>query len=237
MSHILSVMGGQAEIGSSFVDGQGISVSSWRGQILTPGQFVEGNSMKHDRALWHRSVAFDSFGLILYLGFLLWLFSSVASGQALSGIVGTVSDSSDAVVMGATVTATNNATGVSSRAVSSTVGSYFITDLIPGEYTVVVQKSGFSVETIRGVTVETGGKKSTVNVMLKAGAIAETISVQASQIVLETDDAEVATTVEHEMIEELPLEFGSAAPSGMPRGRRIDAFLALVPRVSGSYSA
>jgi hypothetical protein len=191
--------------------------------------------MKSGVAFSRWSAMFYSLGLALSFGFLLF-FSGLASGQALSGIVGTVTDSSGAVVIGADVTAINNATGVTSHAVTSAVGTYLITDLIPGEYTISVHKSGFSMTSIQGATVETGGKKSTVNVVLKPGAIAETVSVGASQISLETDSAEIGTTVEHDLIEESPIEFGgSAAGSGStPRGRRIDAFLTLTPGVSGS---
>jgi hypothetical protein len=192
--------------------------------------------MKNDRAFWRCSARFRSWGLALCFGFLLF-FSGLASGQALSGVVGTVSDSSGAVVAGADVTATNNATGVSSHAVTSAVGAYFITDLIPGEYTLSVGKSGFSTASIKGVTVEAGGKKSTVNAVLKTGAITETVTVEAPLISLETDSAEIGTTVEHEVIEEAPIEFGTAVPGSTPRGRRIDAFLSLVPGVSGPSSS
>ncbi|HEX3105768.1 MAG TPA: TonB-dependent receptor [Terriglobales bacterium] len=169
------------------------------------------------------------FGVLLLLG-------SSASGQALSGIVGTVTDTSGAVVEGAKVTAINTATNVESHAVTSAVGAYFITDLIPGEYTVTVQKSGFSAASIQGVTVETGGKKSTVNAALKTGTINETVSVEASQISLETDSPEISTSIEHEMIEELPIEFGAnSSATGTPRGRAINAFLNLTPGVNDSY--
>ncbi len=63
--------------------------------------------------------------------------------QALSGMNGTVTDSSGAVVPGATVTVTNDATGVVTKTATTTAGTYSVTDLIPGTYTVRVEVTGF----------------------------------------------------------------------------------------------
>ena len=153
--------------------------------------------------------------------------------QELSGIIGTVTDTSGAVAPGATVTAINTATGVASHAVTSAVGAYLITDLIPGQYSIRVEKSGFSTASVQGVTVETGGKKSTVNVSLQPGAVTQTVNVKASQISVELSP-EIGTTIEHEMIEELPNEFGTGVSAGLPRGRRLDTYALLAPGVSMS---
>src|SRR5437868_15260396 len=75
---------------------------------------------------------------------LLPLSSALVLAQGLSGISGTVTDSSGAVVAEASVTVTNNATNVSAVAVTTSAGTYFITDLIPGTYTVKIEKAGFS---------------------------------------------------------------------------------------------
>ena len=64
-------------------------------------------------------------------------------GQTVSGITGTVADSSGAVLPDATVTVTNDATGVTTRATTTSAGTYTSTDLIPGTYTVKIEKSGF----------------------------------------------------------------------------------------------
>ena len=93
----------------------------------------------------------------------------LAQAQATSGIIGTVTDSTGAVVDGATVTATNTATGVATRGVTSTSGAYTIIDLIPGPYTVKIEKPGFQTFVANGVAVEPGGKRSTVDAALKYG--------------------------------------------------------------------
>src|SRR5512133_1317024 len=60
--------------------------------------------------------------------------------QAFSGINGTVTDTSGAVVAGASITVTNVDTNVSKKALATTAGTYYVTDLIPGTYTVRVQQ-------------------------------------------------------------------------------------------------
>src|SRR5579863_2173730 len=63
--------------------------------------------------------------------------------QVLSGITGTVTDASGDVIVSANVTAANTSTGVASHTVTTSAGTYVITDLIPGVYSVRVDMPGF----------------------------------------------------------------------------------------------
>ncbi|MBV9308139.1 MAG: carboxypeptidase regulatory-like domain-containing protein, partial [Acidobacteriaceae bacterium] len=78
------------------------------------------------------------FAASVAIGLLLACLSQPASGQTLSAINGTVTDATGGVVANAKVTVTNNATQVSKTAVTSSAGTYTVTDLIPGMYTVKV---------------------------------------------------------------------------------------------------
>src|SRR5664279_6367995 len=60
-----------------------------------------------------------------------------------ANISGTITDSQGAVVSGATVTATNTATGLAAPTTSNGAGAYNILQLIPGTYTLKVEKEGF----------------------------------------------------------------------------------------------
>src|SRR5437660_9030972 len=72
------------------------------------------------------------------------LFSSPHShAQALSGINGTITDQSGSAVANAKINILNIDTGVSRYSESSSAGSYYVTDLIPGTYTVTVERTGF----------------------------------------------------------------------------------------------
>ncbi len=153
-------------------------------------------------------------------------------GQTVSGIVGTVTDPSGAVVSNASVTATNNATGVTTRATTTSDGTYTITDLIPGTYTVKVQKEGFKAGVYENVVVEAGGKKSSVDAVLSTGSISESVEVTAQAITLETEQPELGTTIENKVVAELPNRVGDNGVG--PRGRQIDNFLFLAPGVQGN---
>ena len=73
--------------------------------------------------------------------------------QVQTGINGTITDLTGAVVAGAHVTATNTSTGVPASAVTSSAGTFSIIGLIPGEYAIVVEATGF--KTVKaGLTVE-----------------------------------------------------------------------------------
>ena len=164
----------------------------------------------------------------------LLLFSSPPRlhAQALSGIQGTVTDESGAVVPGATVTATNYATGVASHAVTSSVGTYTITDLIPGTYTVKIEKANFQAWVSKNVIVEAGARQASVDPVLKPGIATESIVVEASPITLETSTPDVGTVIETKIVDEVPVGVGSIGGVG-GRGRQIDSYLFLAPGVTG----
>src|SRR5215475_1083057 len=115
--------------------------------------------------LWKKlsPVVYSSCCLLCLLLVTSFAFAPAGHAQALSGIQGTVVDETGAVVPDAAVSATNNATGIVSRTTTSSVGSYTITDLIPGVYTVKIEKQGFSTWKSANVTVEAGGKQATAD--------------------------------------------------------------------------
>src|SRR6267378_8400896 len=90
----------------------------------------------------------------LAVSLLLLSYPSGLRAQGLSGISGTVTDPSGSVVPGAKVSATNAATGVTTETETSSVGGYTLTDLIPGTYTVRIEKSGFATRVLRDVHVD-----------------------------------------------------------------------------------
>ncbi len=149
-----------------------------------------------------------------------------ALAQALAGIGGTVTDLSGAIVPGARVTITNDQTKVTNHVVTTTSGSYRVTDLVPGTYTVKVQGAGFSLFEVNGVHVDVA-TVATANAMLQAGAENQTVEVNAPAITLETTQPELGTTIENKLVQELPVEISG-------RDRQIDSFLFLAPGVSGS---
>src|SRR5579884_2595522 len=86
-----------------------------------------------------------------------------AQSGATGTIVGTVSDSSGALVPGATVVITNSVKNLSQQTVTTSAGTYSIPSLLPGPYSVAVTANGFSKETVTGVELPVG-KEITVDV-------------------------------------------------------------------------
>jgi hypothetical protein len=158
--------------------------------------------------------------LLAGLGQLIW-------SQALSGMNGTVVDASGAVVPNATVTITNDATGVVRNAVTSSAGTFDMTDLIPGTYTVKVDAAGFQQSVHTGIGIEVG-RVSTVNVTMQTGNVSESVTVTDSAISLDTSAPSLNTTIENKVVQELPNEISGG------RGRQIDNFIFLAPGVTGS---
>jgi Carboxypeptidase regulatory-like domain len=153
----------------------------------------------------------------------------VCHGQALSGILGTVTDSTGAVVGGASVIITNRDTGVATHITTSAVGTYSVTDLTPGTYSVRVEKSGFKVALFSDVRVNVA-TKTTADAVLQTGGATDVVEVVGSGVALETEQPDNGTTVERELVQELPNEFGGDIGA---RGRQIDNFLTLTPGVTG----
>src|ERR1700756_3055093 len=77
-------------------------------------------------------------------------FAQTTSGE----LVGTVKDATGAVVSNATVTVTNEATGVAVSVQATSGGEYRAGNLLPGSYQIVVNSPGFQPYTLHGVAVE-----------------------------------------------------------------------------------
>ncbi len=119
---------------------------------------------------------------------------------------GTVKDAQGAVVTGATVTLTDMATMRAVTATTNSEGAFVFTDVRSGEYIVTAEAAGFKKTETRGVKVNVG-LPATVNLELQAGGVAETVTAMASeaQTLVNTENAELGTTVYSEQINDLPL--------------------------------
>jgi Carboxypeptidase regulatory-like domain len=146
--------------------------------------------------------------------------------QAVSRINGTVTDSAGAVIEEAKVTVTNVDTNVSKTAVTTSAGTYLVTDLIPGTYTVRVEKTGFKISVSTGVVV-VGGATSTANATLLPGTVSETVEVIAPAVALQTEQPEIGTTINETLTQDLPQLIQGQV-------RQIDNFIFLTPGVTGN---
>jgi hypothetical protein len=133
------------------------------------------------------------------------LAASEARGQVLYGtIVGTVKDSTGAVVPGASVTTTNIQTNQTRATETNAVGSYSFTNVLPGTYNLEISAGGFQtyVQTDLQVTINTITR---VDVELRLGQVAERLTVSATAAVLQTDKADVRVELGTKELTQLPL--------------------------------
>jgi Carboxypeptidase regulatory-like domain/TonB-dependent Receptor Plug Domain len=127
-----------------------------------------------------------------------------ATGQErFSGLTGTVSDASGAVLPGATVTITNKETGKVYTLVTGADGVYRILDLEPGRYSVKYELSGFQSNEVPDVVLLLG-KNLSIDSALKIGGVSESVSVTAESPLIDTKSTTIAHNVTSEEIERIP---------------------------------
>ena len=146
--------------------------------------------------------------------------SSPLKPQSFYGsIVGTVTDSSGAVVADATVTVTNIGTNEVHRVASNAEGNYSTVNLVPATYNVEVTKADFKRFLSNRVTIGVGAVVR-VDVVLAVGAVSETVKVTAEALLFQTDTSAMSQDIEGLQVRELPLN-----------GRNVLNLIALAPGV------
>ncbi|MBI1955201.1 MAG: carboxypeptidase regulatory-like domain-containing protein, partial [Acidobacteria bacterium] len=128
------------------------------------------------------------------------MYAQVTTGT----IMGTISDSTGAVIPGATVTIRNVETGISRTATTDAAGRYRVPQLGLGSYEITTESAGFQTSVRTGVTL-TVGREATVDVALQVGAVAERITVTGEAPLIETTNATVAGLVDQKAMRDLPL--------------------------------
>ncbi|MEO8659173.1 MAG: carboxypeptidase-like regulatory domain-containing protein [Bryobacteraceae bacterium] len=118
-------------------------------------------------------------------------------------ITGTVTDSSGGAVPDVAIKATNLGTGVVTRASSNASGEYLINFLVPGQYRVEAERSGFQRFLSTGVTVNAGGVER-VDISMLVGEMRQTVEVAASTISVDTETSELSQTFTHKQLDALP---------------------------------
>ena len=131
--------------------------------------------------------------------------SSPARAQVAAGeITGLVKDQAGAAVPGATVTVTDVATNRQRLVVTSVDGVYTAASLLPGEYRIAVELSGFKQVRREGIRLATG-EKARIDVTLAVGDVSEQLTVVADAPIVRGETASLGTVVEHEQVVQLPL--------------------------------
>lgn len=134
--------------------------------------------------------------------------SAFAQGIITGSLTGTVQDPSAAVIPGAEITATNNATGVVNTLRSNQAGDFNFSALPVGTYTVIISSSGFSPLTLKNVGVSSGQVNGLGAEKLSTGSASETVEVSEAANLLETAQSQVSTTFDTQQVADLPVAGG-----------------------------
>ena len=124
---------------------------------------------------------------------------------------GTVTDSSGAVVPGATVTMTNVATGISEKRTTDESGRYLFASLKPAAYTAKVEITGFKT-TVRDNVVLRVGQQTDLDLKLEVGEISQQVEVNAQAPLLNTVSGALGTEVAGQYMINMPLEGRDYSP-------------------------
>ncbi len=167
----------------------------------------------------HIAIQFLTLCVVLFAARGVW-------AQANAGVTGTVTDASGAVIPDANVTVTNEGTSVSTKTTTTGSGTYAVTGLTPGVYTITVEKTGFKKSIQNHVNVEVT-VTATVPFTLTSGATTETVEVNADAISLNTTQPQLGSTIEPTVVASLPTAVGG-------RGRQVDQLQLLAPGTTGN---
>jgi hypothetical protein len=140
----------------------------------------------------------------VYVSFALFCFRGTLHAQQVFGsIVGTVTDASGAAVNNAKITATDIQKGTKSEVTTNESGNYVKGQLIPGQYQVTIEASGFQKAVSNPITVQVDAV-ARFDVALQVGNVTQEVEVTAVAPLLQSDRADVSQTFDAHQIEELP---------------------------------
>jgi hypothetical protein len=146
-----------------------------------------------------------NFPLLLLAGLILLFSTNAARAQFEDGsLVGTIHDSSGAIIPGATVSATNIATGIQAKVTSASTGDYEFPSLRVGVYTVKAEASGFSTAVAENINVSVA-TRTRIDLELKVGGTESTVEVTGVSLQLETDTSERGQNISNYETEAFPL--------------------------------
>jgi hypothetical protein len=155
---------------------------------------------------------------LIFSAFLCWLPRPAAAQDA--SIVGTVTDPTGSVVAGVQITITNLDTGLTRTIPTNESGQYVLADLHIGHYTVKAESPGFKVAEQKNVVLQVGDR-TRLDFQLQLGGAAETVTVEANAVRVQTDSGEQSNVITGQQMSQLAVS-----------GRSIYQLAALTPGAS-----
>src|SRR5262249_15022151 len=128
--------------------------------------------------------------------------------EARSTILGRVTDETGGVIAGAAVEAINIETGVHSTALTNASGDFLFPFLLPGSYSLTVEKPGFK-KSVRPPNQARSNDRNAIDVMLEVGQATESVRVTAETPLLDTSTGSMGQVIDSRKVLELPLIAGN----------------------------
>lgn len=138
------------------------------------------------------------------VGLILLCSTAIFAQRDFGTLTGTVTDSTGAVVAGAKITITEQATGVKTTIDADDTGTYVRTLLKPGVYTIEVEAPGFRKAIQRDVLLGSGDRVG-VNIQLTVGELSQSVEITAAAPLLQTETTTLGHTMGAKSVSELPL--------------------------------
>ena len=138
-----------------------------------------------------------------------------------ASIIGNVTDSTGAAMVGVEVTVTNEGTNTNIRLTTDEAGAYTAVNLIPGGYAINATRSGFKPMVFRNFVLQVG-QSARLDIRMEVGSVDQTVEVSGTIPLLQTENASVGQVIGKEAVNALPLN-----------GRNFVQLAILAPGVSG----
>ncbi len=151
-----------------------------------------------------KKTPFSLLATLVVMALLALTASSVFAQSDSSGLSGTITDSSGAVVANAKIRIHNDALGTDRDASSNEGGNFTLTNLTPGTYSLHVEAAGFQTTTLNDVRVDPNiGRR--VDVTLRIGNASTSVTVEASAITVQTESGSVGQLITQEQVKNIQL--------------------------------
>lgn len=163
----------------------------------------------------HRATAIGRYLLLALLGVLFIAGTNQSFGQdTTAALGGTVTDPSGAVIPGAKLALTNEATSFQSNYISDAAGEYHFYNLTPGKYSLVVTATGFKQTTQTGIQLSVN-QTGRVDVHMEVGKTDETVTVTGDASLINYENQTLQGGVSPEALQSFPLTVNGAPRSSV----------------------
>ena len=156
------------------------------------------------RSVQGLATIFHRMYLLAFICVLALLISPALYGQATGSFAGTVVDQSGAIVPGASVTATSQATDLSRSAKTDSSGHYLIPLLPVGTYTVRVDGSGFRAAELKNLILQVDQARELDFTLTPPNVVAQ-VTVSGEAVAVETGNPSLGQVITSQQVSQLPL--------------------------------